>query len=241
MKKLMIIMLCVALGLQASAKDNSGFRVQGGFGLATMYFGSIANSYSDAKSKIKPGGFVGVGYELRVVKFLAIQPEVNYLNRGAKREFSILATNQRAKLVLSMHTIEIPLLLKFYIGNHFNLYGGPAVTFNLAASTRSKFYNLTTGNEESSAKGVNVMKSKYKDSDGNSPYKKVDFGVVLGLEAVIVKGFFVGGRISQGILDQTNNKYKGYVTIPFDGTVVPAGDGKWVGSTSANLYAGYRF
>ena len=125
----MIIIAYIALAIPAYAKDNSGIRITGGFGLATMYFGSISGMYSDAKSKIKPGGFVGIGYELRLVKFLAIQPEVNYLNRGAKREFTIPATLttpvQRANVVLSMHTIEIPLLLKFYIGNHFNIYGGP--------------------------------------------------------------------------------------------------------------------
>jgi hypothetical protein len=235
MKKLFVITLACLSCIAARAQDNSGFRIQGGFGLASMNFGKIANSYDDLKTKIKPGGFVGIGYERRLVKFFAIQGEVNYLNRGAKREFTTLIPDpdQRVRLVLGLHTIQIPVQLKFYIGDHFNLYAGPYVGFNVAASVRSKMYSLN-GELMSEEKGENIMSSKYKDADGDKPLKTVDFGMDFGLEAVILKGFFVGGRVTQGFIDQTNNDYNGYPGI------VP-GDNKSVLNTSANLYAGYRF
>jgi hypothetical protein len=238
MKKLLVIMMVfLAFSMPVQAKENSGFRIQGGIGFSTMYYSPDANSYRDIKKKAKVAGFVGVGYELRVAKIFAIQPEINYLNRGAVREFTNILTNQRVKMTMNLHTIEIPILLKLCFGKHFNIYSGPYIGFNLAASAKSNFYDAS-GKEIGQNKGVNIMKSKYNDVDNNKAYKRVDVGVDLGLEVVIVKGFFIGARVTQGFLDLTNDKYKGYVGS--DAVILP-GDGRWVGSTSANLYTGYRF
>jgi hypothetical protein len=224
--------------MSARAKDNSGFRVHGGFGLASMTFGEIGNSaaFKDPKSRIKAGGFFGVGYEQRLVKFLAIQAEVNYVNRGGKREFTNAITNERIKLTLATHGLQIPVFLKFYIGNHFNLYAGPHIAINLAASARSKTYSAN-GDFVGEDKSQNVMANKYKDADGERPFKRIDVGMDFGVEGVVYKGFFVGGRITQGFIDQTLNSYNGST----NGTIIAAGDNKNVLNTSANLYAGYRF
>ena len=90
MKKLMLIM-CVMVAVvtvqaQDDYSDQSGFRIQGGVGISTLYFQNTDNNYDNLKTKIKVGGLAGVGYEKRFGKVFALQPELNYVNKGAKRK-----------------------------------------------------------------------------------------------------------------------------------------------------------
>lgn len=244
MKKLMIIAFAVLLIQAAKAQSNttsysdkSGFRIQGGVGISTLYFKKDDANYQNLKSKIKVGGFAGIGYEKRFGKVFALQPELNYANKGAKRSYFIPTTNETAKVKMNMHTLELPVLFKFYLGDNFNIYLGPYASFLLAASSKSKFYNPSdamTGEDKS----VNIMKDHYKDADGNSYFNRFDVGLNAGLEFVTNKGFFIGARINQGFLDLTNDNYKGYVGSD---AVILSGDNRWVGNTGVQAMAGFRF
>jgi hypothetical protein len=218
--------------------DKSGFRLQGGVGISTLYFKNQDDNYDNLKTKIKVGGFAGVGYEKRFGKVFALQPELNYVNKGSKREFTDPPNGgQMSKVKLNMHMLEVPVLAKFYIGDNFNIYVGPAFSFLLGAKNKSTFFN-PAGEKIGDDQSVNIMKDKYADADGNHYFNRFDVGLNAGLEFVTNKGFFVGGRIDQGFMDLTNDDYKGYVGT--DAIIFP-GDDKWVGNTGVQVMAGFRF
>ena len=245
MKKLILMMLVMVAVFTVHAKetgssdnsDKSGFRIHGGVGISTMYFSDQDNNYDNLKTKIKVGGFVGAGYEFRIGSVFALQPELNYANKGAKRIFDNPLNSEHVKLTINMHTLELPILAKFYIGDHFNIYAGPYISYLVAAAVKSKFYN-TSDVKTSEDKSVNIMKDNYKDVNGNSYFKRFDVGLSAGLEFVTDGGFFVGARINQGFVDLTNNNYNGYVGT---GAIIFKGDNKWVGNTGVQVMAGFKF
>ena len=243
MKKLILLMMAaVSLAPAAFAKyetdnEDGGFGIKGGVGLSTIYFKDQDDNFKDLKTKINVAGFLDLSYEIRLHKVFALEPGVVVAVKGAKRELVVPISEDKIKFTTNLQTVDIPLHLKFYIGDHFNIYTGPYVSFITSAFGRYVRRDKD-GKKLEDETGVNIMKDKYKDVDGNRPYKRVDAGINLGLEFVTKKGFIVGGRVNQGFIDLTNDDYKGY--IGSDAFIFP-GDGKWAGNTAFQVYIGGRF
>lgn len=67
---------------------------------------------------------VGLHMALRIGRFFAIQPEVNYHRSSIKSSNSKLLHNANVKI----NTLDIPVLLSFRLGNIFRLNAGPLFT-----------------------------------------------------------------------------------------------------------------
>lgn len=125
MKKLFIIgavmLFCVSTASFAQAK----FGVKAGVNIAN-YAGDDAG---DMDSRVAPlfGAFV----RMHLSDKLAFQPEILYSMKGATGSGEIEGVN--VDVTERIDYIDVPLMLKLYVSNGFNIQAGPQLSFLLSA------------------------------------------------------------------------------------------------------------
>ncbi|MCB9033014.1 MAG: PorT family protein [Chitinophagales bacterium] len=214
----------------------SGFGVKGGIGLTSVLIGDD-NTYNDVRNKMKVGGFAAVSYEKRFTDVFALDVEAGYANKGVRTSGTVPLTSEKLIFKVNTHQIEVPVSMKFYVGDNFNINFGPYVSFIAAA--KAKLIHENSNNEVvNETKSVNMMSKDYEDANGNLLFNRVDFGANLGVEYISDKGIGVGARVNQGFRDLINNDYAGYMGTD---AIIPAGDNKWSGNTGIQVYGIFRF
>jgi len=234
MKKIVVAFAVSAFTLTAAfARDISEkknlFGFSGGFSLNTM--GLEKNStYNGSKNTIKPGGVFGINYEYRAPKVFGLEIGVNYANRGTQQTIEDPALN-KSYYRLNFHSIELPVIAKFYIGEKkiFNLNVGGFVSYAFNVQSRLKIdFKDNSILKDKDDRIDNLLKdNNNKDANGNRPFRPYDAGVNVGFEFVSKSGFGAGARVQQGLVDFTNPKFI------FD-------DGKKVLHTNAILYVLFK-
>ncbi|MCB5277856.1 MAG: porin family protein [Candidatus Cloacimonetes bacterium] len=174
MKKLILISLILALGISfAFAQSIYGLRA----GLNISSFGGD----SEMDSKIGFNG--GLFMQYRVHPMLILQSELNYTQRGAQDELSIMGVKTEIKQTL--HYAELPVYLKLDLGEanlKFQPYLGPELRYLISAKKTSK-----VGGDESSGDIEDIT--------------DMDFGLGLGIDMVFNTNMLVGARYSMGLID----------------------------------------
>jgi len=126
------------------------FGVKGGFTLANIK--SVPDTFEGYKWETKMGLAGGVFFELGLAKGFSIQPEVLYVQKGAKISTTVGELTETLKLNLDY--VEIPLLLKysFVPGGTIipSIYAGPFVGFN----TTAKYTYKVEGSPEETLEDV---------------------------------------------------------------------------------------
>jgi len=122
------------LGLMASqAEAGVKFGVKGGLALANIK--SIPDTFEGYKWENKQGLVGGVFAEIGLVGGFSLQPEVLYVQKGAKFSFSEEGITGTAKF--NVDYVEIPLLLKYNLISSGltipSVYAGPYFGFNTRA------------------------------------------------------------------------------------------------------------
>ena len=233
------ILLAILFAVTASttfAKDISekknlfGFNV--GLGVSSV---GIKDSLSSAKNGIKPGGDISFTFEHRFKKVVAIQTGLSYTNKGTKFNYTKNALIKSGSKQYDFHNLEIPLLVKFYIGKKkiFNIYTGVYAAYTLAVSTQEKvdFVDPFTDINKKKNNILTDDTENFKDADGDRLLVPFDAGVKLGFEFVSKRGFGVGANINQGFIDVTNSKFN----------IGSISENKVALHTSANIYAIFKF
>lgn len=180
MKKL-ILSTAAILGI-ATAADAQFVRygVKGGLDLSTA---PINSAFNNIENKLSPGVYVGglaeMSFRSRSDKF-KLQVEANYTLSQLKNEYDYRNFDHSAKTTL--HTINIPVLAKYFFTPRFSLYAGPTANFNLG----SKFSNT---NFTGAKPDANVFQ----------------LGAMLGANYYIYKGFFVEARYHAVFPDEYEN------------------------------------
>lgn len=214
MKK-MITMAAVAL---LAFSGNSLFAQSGEEKIGFKAGLNLANIHGDdaEDNKMKMGFHIG-GFATIPFGNLSFQPELLISTRGYKVD----TEDDDSEASLNLMYVDIPLLLKFYATDNFNIHVGPQIGFNLS--------------------------SKYKmdpepdgfDGDASDETNSIDYGAALGLEYDTDMGLVVGARYYYGFanigkdyeetievmgqttkvevdaLDQKNNMIQIYVGIGF--------------------------
>lgn len=240
MKKMIVTALTIVTMLTtmtSKAQDNnSGFGIKGGIGLTSILMGDD-NTYNDVRNKMKVGGFAALSYEKRFSDVFALDVEAGYANKGVRTSGIVPLTSEKLIFKVNTHQIEVPVSMKFYIGDNFNINFGPYVSF-IAAARAKLIHENANGDVVDEIKGVNMMSKDYEDANGNHLYNRFDLGANLGLEFISNKGIGVGARFNQGFMDLINNDYAGYVGPD---AIIPKGDNKWSGNTGIQVYGIFRF
>jgi len=157
MKKLLLTIILALAGFTAQAQ----FGIKGGF--------NFSNLKSDGADNfnVLTNWHVGVLYEADLNSFISIQPEFLYSAQGAKLR----------KEEFKLNYFSVPVLLKVYLTDGFNLQAGPQFGMLLSESDNFSRYNSET----------------------------FDFGITGGLEFFLTNELFLQARYYQGTKDVTSN------------------------------------
>ena len=214
MKKTPLILTITTISLANTfARDISEKRnlvgFTAGFSLNTM--GLQKNStYDNSKNTIKPGGVFGFNYEYRAPKVFGFEIGLNYANRGTQQKLEDAALN-RSFFRLNFHSVELPVIAKFYIGKkkvfNFNVGGFASYAFNVQSRLKVDFKDNTILDDQDERVNSVLKDNNNKDVNGNRPFRPFDAGVNVGFEFVSKSGFGVGARVQQGLVDFTNSKF----------------------------------
>ena len=236
-------LLTLGLSTFVVAQDNEGgFGIKGGIGFSTLSFGDIQNTdeftLKNSDNSWKVGGLLGVSYEARIGNTFALDFEALLTNKGVKREanYTILGKDGKVTIKGNIFTVDVPISAKIYLGDNFNFYAGPYVSYIWGANTKIE---STYDGKSQSKDTKNSFGDDYKDSNGELPMNRFDFGANIGLEFVSDGGFGIGARFQKGFMDLTNDDYNGAISES-DGLVFPA-DEKFVSNTGIQLYGIFRF
>jgi hypothetical protein len=168
MKKFLFLFSCATLAFSA-ANAQSGFGIRGG-----------ANFFNFGGSDVKENDYTNrVGFHAGVYATIlpegpvSIEPGVFYSVKGTQNDDVL---DSRA----IFDYIDVPVLVRFRVGEGFNLFAGPQVSF----LTKSKF----EGNFGSSTVSINT-----------DEVKNTDAGLVVGLGYNLPQGFNIQGSYDYGM------------------------------------------
>lgn len=115
MKKIIMTAIAVMAFTFSNAQETR-FGVKGGLNIATIGGADNAN----ALVGFQVGGFA----EIKILKKLAIQPELLYSAQGAKMDSSL-----SSDYTVNLNYINVPVLAKYYITDAFTVEAGPQIGF----------------------------------------------------------------------------------------------------------------
>ncbi|ESU22929.1 hypothetical protein FEDK69T_17080 [Flavobacterium enshiense DK69] len=185
MKRIILTVAAIfAFGFANAQDKQSGgkirFGMKGGMNVATL-----TGDEEDTKSLI--GVHVGGFVECRVNDKFAIQPELLFSMQGTKYEYSEFDgfDTYDVEEKLKLNYLNIPIMVKYYATEKFNIEAGPQVGFLLSAKDE---YDV------SSSFGSASGEENVKDF-----VKSVDFGLNLGVGFDFTDNIFAGARYNFGL------------------------------------------
>lgn len=183
-----IPLLCALLSYSLAAQAQSTVQVGVKTGLSLAVLDGTINRGAEYKPSFHVGGVLRWRPSTRV----AIQPELVFSQQGADNRIPLGPVTLESKTNLSY--LNLPVLVKVYLGNVVNVHVGPQ--FGLLVSARDKG---EVG--YSSSSGI-----KTGDEDVKSDYKS-DVGVCAGLGADLKNGLLLAARFNYGLSDIDNNAF----------------------------------
>ena len=126
MKKYLLAAAFVFCGIITSQAQSFG--IKGGFNFANLS-GDNANDFNVLTSY-----HIGAVYEVDILEYLTVQPELLYSVNGAK------VNNQEIKL----NYFSVPVMLKVYLNGNFNIQAGPQFGMLISESDNFAPYKSET-------------------------------------------------------------------------------------------------
>lgn len=130
---------------------------------------------------MKPGLNIGVAGEFMMTNNFAIEPGVHYSMQGTKDDMG------GADVKIKNDYLNIPILLKGYVYEGFNLFAGPQLGFKVSSKVKL------------SGSGTSVSTSEMSDV-----FKTVDFGIVVGAGYQSPMGLMVSLNYNIGLTNTIN-------------------------------------
>jgi opacity protein-like surface antigen len=180
MKKIILSSL-LALVFGFTYAQKTEFGVKGGLN-SSNFSGDTGGI--DFKSRI--GFNVGAFAAIKLSEKITLQPEILYSTQGAKAvnvsQFydGALYTGD---VKFNLSYINVPVMIKYYVADKFNLEAGPQIGFLTSAKTSTKLdgFNQTV------------------DDDIKDSFESVDFGLNFGVGYDITEKVSVGIRYNLGL------------------------------------------
>lgn len=192
------ILFTITLALMASyglAQGNEEIRDKHKFGIKAG--ANVANVYDTEgeafEAKGKAGLVLGAFLSLPIGKYVGIQPEVLFSQKGFRATGSVLGSNY--DLTRTLNYLDIPLLLSIKPIPAISILAGPQVSFLLKRTDAFKNDNITVEQEEA-FKNENFRKNMLGFTGG------IDFNI---------KHFVIGTRVGWDLM---RNNGDGTTTTP---------------------------
>jgi hypothetical protein len=134
----------VAILLLSTSPLLAQFGVQGGAVFSKVKFQGDDGGGGTVTEKfdIKTGFTIGAFYRKQLGGVLALQPEVNWMQRGGKQAESLY------EIDLILNYLEVPVYLLYNGGNTSGFFAGLGPAFNFAMSGKYKFSSGGSSSEE---------------------------------------------------------------------------------------------
>jgi hypothetical protein len=166
------------------------------------------------KSRI--GLSFGVGYSVDIGGIFSFQPELLFIQKGAKLDYSDSQPGfYRFELdgYLKVNYLEIPVLFKANFPTNTEavkvyLIAGPAMSFGLGGKTKLHFYYEEDGFIlEEGGKGKVKFGDEPDNYEGYNAYlKRVDISAQLGGGVILYDKFMIDLRYGIGLTDLSDNE-----------------------------------
>ena len=173
MKKLLLVVACVAIVGSASAQKFS-YGVKAGMNASNIT--KLDGEFVDADTKLKGGLYAGIFGEYTFSEYLGVQAEIMYSAQGCS--FDVSGVDY---LRMNLDYINVPILAKIYVLPQLSVDLGPQFGFLLSAKVKAKGDGDTA-------------KTDIKDG-----MKSFDLSVPLGLSYKFDFGLEINARYALGL------------------------------------------
>jgi opacity protein-like surface antigen len=203
MKKIILSSLFV-LAVSFTYAQKAQFGIKGGLNSSNF---SGDTEGIDFKSRI--GFNLGAFAAIKLSEKITLQPEILYSTQGAKAvNVSALYDDiiYTGDVKFNLSYINVPVMIKYYVADKFNLEAGPQIGFLTSAKTSTKL--------DGSSQSV--------DEDVKDSFESVDFGLNFGAGYDFTKNFSAGIRYNLGLANIAktesgdNSKIHNNVFFSFD-------------------------
>jgi hypothetical protein len=180
---------------------SQGLAVGGKGGMVvSSFYGSTNEPTIDFENKI--GFMAGAFFEVAATELFALQPELNFIVTGTKRQELTNANGAPVQLEsnVNLTAVEVPLLAKFSTGYDFRFYGisGPMVGIRLTGNMKGDF--LPAGSDPIT--GTPIIAGDLDLDNGNILVDNY-FGWIFGMGGVY-QNFLIDLRYNFGLSDMTS-------------------------------------
>jgi len=198
MKRLVLLtgVLIAVISFQSIAQIKIDYGVKAGLnvsGLSVSSYGKIPGVTYNNRT-----GFHLGGYATFRKKKWGLQPEVIYSTQG--QNFS---ANGFSNLKTQLNYINVPVLVKYYVGDGFQIFAGPQM--GILAGASGDINQIIGGNFQGQPK---------RNQDIKSYANATDFSIAFGFEIKLPAGLNLNFRYTSGL--NNANKYLNAQTFPND-------------------------
>ncbi|MCB5246401.1 MAG: PorT family protein [Candidatus Cloacimonetes bacterium] len=177
MKKALIIILLSVLGLSL-VNAESAFGMRGGLNISNREFSGDSNLSTGDRT----GFHVGLLAQLRTEANIIIQPELLYTQKGYTYD-GVLVDHE-----YNFDYVELPVAIKYDInlkGFHLQPYVAPQAGYAVIAKDIQD----------------NILDALDGEADLSDEIKRINYGVDLGLDIMVLDDLLLGARYQIGLAD----------------------------------------
>ena len=180
MKKIILSSLFV-LAISFTYAQKAEFGIKGGLNSSNF---SGDTDGADFKSRV--GFNLGAFAAIKLSEKITLQPEILYSTQGAKAENITAPVDDMlftGDVKFNLSYINVPVMMKYYVADKFNLEIGPQIGFLTSAKTSTKLDGF----------------SQTVEQDVKNYFESVDFGLNFGAGYDFTKNVSVGIRYNFGL------------------------------------------
>ncbi len=158
--------------------------VRGGINVASVFLDGNEQDLEDIKNTSIFTPTAGVYFPIKITDFLAIQPEVSFIQKGGIRNFFNNVTSYDIEETTRLNFLEIPVLAKYYFGDKTRIFveGGP---FAALAINGKRDYTVTGASLEAPVESsVDIV---FDNKDSEEYAKRFEYGATVGAGAIFGK------------------------------------------------------
>ncbi|MBL7845620.1 MAG: PorT family protein [Cyclobacteriaceae bacterium] len=200
------VLLSVSLMLILSSLFAQTIIPRAGITLSSSAYTPNSDFVEKTNQQHLTGFTVGVGYDLFINDRFSLQPEINFIQKGQKREDIAYPDNYEYKMKSEYryNYLEVPVLVKVKFGGvtKFYLSAGPSIALGLGGNYKftSTFGGLPLDED---VKSKIKFSDKPDDYDGDDIYvdNRLDAGVQVGAGALLFGKVTVDIRYGLGLTD----------------------------------------
>jgi hypothetical protein len=201
--KQFLFLLGIGLTMANAAQAQFGVRVGGN--ASKLHTKDEIYSYSSSSTKL--GYQVGLTYQLRLTKWLALVPEVQYSKEQltlSQSNYSIADAGFSVDSRLRLHYLNVPVLVRASLGPVY-VEAGPQASVLLGGRQVGTFYSYNGWTGTTTASDV--------DQPASDQYEHFDVGPCVGVGVTLPAGLGLSVRAYRGLVTLNDDRQA------FDGEV----------------------